>query len=119
MLYTFDAHSTYVIAGGLGGIGRSIARWMVSRGVRNLVLLSRSGVSTDARQNLIKEAEGAGCHCCNTEGGYQQCFAARQCVPKAWGGHAPSAWMYTGKYGIKGKLQKNLKRITILTRYTG
>ncbi|KAL4937771.1 hypothetical protein BDV06DRAFT_232363, partial [Aspergillus oleicola] len=59
-LHTFDAHGTYVIAGGLGGIGRSIARWMAGRGARNLVLLSRSGASTNARQDLIKELEGQG-----------------------------------------------------------
>ncbi|KAF2183646.1 hypothetical protein K469DRAFT_710445 [Zopfia rhizophila CBS 207.26] len=39
----FDSHSTYVIAGGLGGIGRSIAQWMVRKGARYLVLLSRQG----------------------------------------------------------------------------
>ncbi|KAL2818527.1 hypothetical protein BDW59DRAFT_165475 [Aspergillus cavernicola] len=40
---SFDADSTYVIAGGLGGLGRSIAHWLVDRGARNLILLSRSG----------------------------------------------------------------------------
>ncbi|KAF7179631.1 hypothetical protein CNMCM7691_008680 [Aspergillus felis] len=41
--YLLDADSTYVIAGGLGGLGRSIAHWLVDRGARNLILLSRSG----------------------------------------------------------------------------
>ncbi|GFF87206.1 hypothetical protein IFM53868_05068 [Aspergillus udagawae] len=41
--YLFNADSTYVIAGGLGGLGRSIAHWLVNRGARNLILLSRSG----------------------------------------------------------------------------
>lgn len=36
---------TYLIVGGLGGIGRSIATWMIDRGARNLVLLSRSADS--------------------------------------------------------------------------
>ncbi|KAL2835360.1 hypothetical protein BJY01DRAFT_252737 [Aspergillus pseudoustus] len=40
---SFDNHSTYMIAGGLGGLGRSIAHWLVDRGARNLILLSRSG----------------------------------------------------------------------------
>lgn len=35
-----------MIAGGLGGIGRSIAQWMVGEGAQNLVLLSRSGLET-------------------------------------------------------------------------
>lgn len=41
--YYFEADKTYVIGGGLGGLGRSIATWMVGRGARNLILLSRSG----------------------------------------------------------------------------
>ncbi|KAE8406292.1 hypothetical protein BDV37DRAFT_292236 [Aspergillus pseudonomiae] len=41
--FTCDGSATYVIAGGLGGIGQSIAAWLVDRGVRNLLLFSRSG----------------------------------------------------------------------------
>ncbi|KAF2177891.1 hypothetical protein K469DRAFT_601543 [Zopfia rhizophila CBS 207.26] len=41
-LQLFDPRSTYMIAGGLGGIAQSICRWMVRRGARNVVLLSRS-----------------------------------------------------------------------------
>ncbi|KAI1846403.1 hypothetical protein JX266_007608 [Neoarthrinium moseri] len=35
--------ATYVIAGGTGGLGRSIAKRLVHRGARHIVLLSRSG----------------------------------------------------------------------------
>jgi NAD(P)-dependent dehydrogenase (short-subunit alcohol dehydrogenase family) len=38
------ADATYVLIGGTGGLGRSMARWMVSKGAQNIVLLSRSGV---------------------------------------------------------------------------
>ncbi|KAF2741959.1 hypothetical protein M011DRAFT_413522 [Sporormia fimetaria CBS 119925] len=41
--YRFDEDATYIIVGGFGGIGRAIARWMVSRGARHLLILSRSG----------------------------------------------------------------------------
>jgi NAD(P)-dependent dehydrogenase (short-subunit alcohol dehydrogenase family) len=34
---------TYILIGGTGGLGRSMAQWMISRGARNIVLLSRSG----------------------------------------------------------------------------
>jgi NADPH:quinone reductase-like Zn-dependent oxidoreductase len=54
-LYSFDSNGTYVIAGGLGGIGRSIARWMVARGARHLMLLSRSGASRPTAQALVAE----------------------------------------------------------------
>jgi NAD(P)-dependent dehydrogenase (short-subunit alcohol dehydrogenase family) len=36
--------ATYVLVGGTGGLGRSIATWMVKNGAKNIVLLSRSGV---------------------------------------------------------------------------
>lgn len=48
-------NATYLLSGGLGGLGRSIARWMVGRGARNLVFLSRSGANNDAARELIQE----------------------------------------------------------------
>ncbi|KNG87291.1 putative polyketide synthase [Aspergillus nomiae NRRL 13137] len=58
--YCFSDAATYVIAGGLGGLGRSIARWMVSRGARHLVLLSRSGRQSQAAKSLLHELEAQG-----------------------------------------------------------
>ena len=40
--YQFSPNATYLISGGLGGLGRSITRWMADRGARHFVLLSRS-----------------------------------------------------------------------------
>lgn len=51
--YNFRSDATYVIAGGLGGLGRGFARWMVSRGARNLILLSRSGAGGAAAKDLV------------------------------------------------------------------
>jgi NADPH:quinone reductase-like Zn-dependent oxidoreductase/SAM-dependent methyltransferase len=52
--YYFDPNASYVIAGGLGGIGRSVALWFASRGARNLILLSRSGPRTEAAKKLLE-----------------------------------------------------------------
>jgi NADPH:quinone reductase-like Zn-dependent oxidoreductase/NAD(P)-dependent dehydrogenase (short-subunit alcohol dehydrogenase family) len=52
--------ATYLIAGGFGGIGRSAARWMVSKGARNLILLSRSGPVSESARLLVGELENAG-----------------------------------------------------------
>jgi hypothetical protein len=52
--FYFKPDATYVLSGGLGGLGRSIARWMVSRGVRNLLFLSRSGAITPAVAEMEK-----------------------------------------------------------------
>lgn len=49
--YDFADDKTYIVAGGLGGVGRTIAKWMIYRGARKLLLLSRSGTSSnDAKQ---------------------------------------------------------------------
>ena len=53
--YRFSENFTYLIAGGLGGLGRSIARWMVQRGAKSLILLSRSGLKAEAAKELVQE----------------------------------------------------------------
>jgi len=49
-----------MIAGGFGGIGRAILRWMVKKGARNLIVLSRSGPSSQAAVDTITELTNAG-----------------------------------------------------------
>jgi NAD(P)-dependent dehydrogenase (short-subunit alcohol dehydrogenase family) len=44
--------ATYLVTGGLGGLGLKVARWLVDRGARHLVLLGRSGISEAARPQL-------------------------------------------------------------------
>lgn len=67
--YSFDPDATYLIAGGLGGLGRSIARWMVSRSARNLILLSRSGPQSESSRILVEEMKREGINlvtpCCD------------------------------------------------------
>jgi acyl transferase domain-containing protein/NADPH:quinone reductase-like Zn-dependent oxidoreductase/NAD(P)-dependent dehydrogenase (short-subunit alcohol dehydrogenase family) len=42
------ADATYLITGGLGGLGLTVAQWLVERGARTLALLSRGAPSTEA-----------------------------------------------------------------------
>lgn len=59
--FLLDSKKTYLIVGGLGGLGRRIARWMVHRGAANLVLLSRSGgLGNEAAQQLLTELRAQG-----------------------------------------------------------
>jgi acyl transferase domain-containing protein/acyl carrier protein len=53
-----DAEATYLITGGLGGLGLSVASWLVSRGARHLVLVGRSAPSAGANEAIgaMKEA---------------------------------------------------------------
>ncbi|KAL9112718.1 MAG: hypothetical protein Q9227_003021 [Pyrenula ochraceoflavens] len=50
---SLDTQATYVIAGGFGGIGRRIARWMTARGGRHILFLSRSGGSSNSARSLL------------------------------------------------------------------
>lgn len=56
----FDEDATYVVSGGLGGLGRSIARWMGTRNTKHLMLLSQSGARGEAALTLIQELEAKG-----------------------------------------------------------
>jgi NADPH:quinone reductase-like Zn-dependent oxidoreductase/malonyl CoA-acyl carrier protein transacylase/acyl carrier protein len=53
------ADASYLITGGLGGLGLSVAQWMVEKGAQHLVLMGRSGAS-EAAKNAISAMEKAG-----------------------------------------------------------
>jgi NADPH:quinone reductase-like Zn-dependent oxidoreductase/SAM-dependent methyltransferase len=67
--FQFDHDATYVLAGGYGGLGRSLARWMASRGAKNLIFLSRSLASTPEKREMVADLERIGCrvidHACD------------------------------------------------------
>ncbi len=48
----FHAEGTYLITGGLGGLGLEVARWMVQHGARHLVLNARRSPSADTELRL-------------------------------------------------------------------
>jgi acyl transferase domain-containing protein/acyl carrier protein len=51
---------TYLVTGGLGGLGRAVAEWLVERGARSLLLCGRRQPSAEARQTIARlEHEGA------------------------------------------------------------
>ncbi|KAJ5503012.1 Acyl transferase/acyl hydrolase/lysophospholipase [Penicillium fimorum] len=57
----FDPCASYVLAGGYGGLGRSLARWMASRGATSLIILSRSSTSSPEKMELISDLDKMGC----------------------------------------------------------
>ncbi|PSR80092.1 hypothetical protein BD289DRAFT_76888 [Coniella lustricola] len=54
------ADATYVIVGGTGGLGRSMAKWMARHGAGHIVLTSRSAHLTPALEKLSTEAQSCG-----------------------------------------------------------
>lgn len=57
----FDPCASYVLAGGYGGLGRSLARWMASLGATSLIILSRSSASSPEKIELIADLDKMGC----------------------------------------------------------
>ena len=55
-----DAEGTYVITGGLGGLGAAAARKLAGLGAKSLVLISRRGVSGPKQQALVDELVAQG-----------------------------------------------------------
>jgi NAD(P)-dependent dehydrogenase (short-subunit alcohol dehydrogenase family)/acyl carrier protein len=54
-----QADATYLITGGHGGLGLAVAHWLVEKGARHLVLLSRGG-STSASEQATAELAAKG-----------------------------------------------------------
>src|SRR5436190_13027985 len=57
---TFPSEASYLLAGGLGGLGRSVSHWMVSHGARNLIYVSRSGASSPEASKFVDSLKAAG-----------------------------------------------------------
>ena len=57
---------TYLLVGGLGGLGKAVASWMVFHGARNLIFLSRSAGKSDEDRAFLKELNvmGSATQCC-------------------------------------------------------
>lgn len=56
----FDAEATYLITGGLGGLGLEVGRWMVGRGARHLVLVGRRAAATSEARAAVARFEQSG-----------------------------------------------------------
>lgn len=66
--WQFSPNETFILAGGLGAQGRVISEWMVSKGARNLVLLSRRDINSPNNSELAAfvqrlESSGATVYC--------------------------------------------------------
>lgn len=54
------ADGTWLVTGGLGGFGLATAKWLVARGARHLVLMSRRGETTDEAREGVAWLRAAG-----------------------------------------------------------
>ena len=72
--------ASYLIVGGLGGIGRSLCEWIVDRGAKHLIILSRSARAGPH----LAELEQAGCKVravgCDVSDESQTAWALQSCA---------------------------------------
>ncbi|KAL3465723.1 hypothetical protein BJX64DRAFT_285326 [Aspergillus heterothallicus] len=53
--------AAYLLVGGLGGLGQSVSTYLVERGARHLIYLSRTAGKSEAHQSFFHELESQGC----------------------------------------------------------
>lgn len=77
-----DPEASYLLTGGLGGLGRSIASWMVERGARSLVFLSRSAGQSERDKTFFAELRAMGCSVVSVAGKAENMNDINRCVLK-------------------------------------
>lgn len=56
----FSPEKAYILIGCLGGLGRSLSKWMLDRGTRKFVFLGRSGTDREPARKLINDLQAKG-----------------------------------------------------------
>ncbi|RYP69020.1 hypothetical protein DL771_006346 [Monosporascus sp. 5C6A] len=79
----FSPDASYLLVGGVGGIGCSIARWMADQGAKNVIILSRSAGRSEQAAALVDELSHVGCRVkavsCNVSSESGLADSLRQC----------------------------------------
>ena len=56
----FQEDAAYIIVGGLGGLGKYLCQWMIANGARHLVVLSRSGLTSEEARSAVERLQKLG-----------------------------------------------------------
>ena len=68
-MLNLSPNETYVLVGGLGGLGRSLSNLLVDRGARHLCFISRSGAASVSAAKVVHDLESKGVqvqvYCCD------------------------------------------------------
>ncbi|KAF3923302.1 hypothetical protein ABW21_db0202636 [Orbilia brochopaga] len=64
----FSDTKSYLLIGCLGGLGRSLTRWMFEQGARKFVFLGRSGIKKMPARLLVEDLTSLGANCTVVEG---------------------------------------------------
>lgn len=58
---SFDPEASYIVTGGMGGLGRAICSWMAERGARFITAISRSAGRSSSDKSFIAEMQSMTC----------------------------------------------------------
>ena len=58
--FRLNSESSYLLPGGLGGLGRSIAQWLIGHGAKSLIFLSRSGAFSSDAVSFVSDLKAQG-----------------------------------------------------------
>lgn len=81
--FTLDPEASYLLTGGTGGLGRSLATWMVERGARHLIFLSRSAGLGDSDKDFFAELKTMDCSVTPVAGKVQDPDDLKKAISKA------------------------------------
>lgn len=59
-VFKLNSNASYLLPGGLGGLGRSIAQWLVDHGAQSLIFLSRSGAHAPDAAAFVTDLKAQG-----------------------------------------------------------
>ncbi|RSL89606.1 hypothetical protein CEP51_001128 [Fusarium floridanum] len=74
---------SYLLTGGMGGLGVGISRWLIERGAKSLVFLSRSAGQTPKDEAFIRELESCGCSVVTVAGRAQSMEDVQRAISRA------------------------------------
>ena len=112
-----SATSSYLIVGGLGGLGKPIARWMVERGARNFCFLSRSAGSSQKDQLFLEELRSLGCTAVAVAGSVADMQSIQKAIdlaPSKIAGVLQMSMVIRVRIGSSRCLQPKLKLVSVL-----
>lgn len=79
----FDPQASYIVTGGLGGLGRATCSWMAERGARFITAVSRSAGHSAEDKSFIAEMKSMGCVLTPIAGAIQNFAVAKSAVTQS------------------------------------
>ncbi|KAH8678404.1 putative polyketide synthase [Xylariales sp. PMI_506] len=80
---SFSEAATYLLVGGLGGLGKALTRWMVERGARHFCFMSRSAGKSDDDQAFLRELDFLGCKAVAVSGSVAEMDHVQRAIAEA------------------------------------